>query len=304
MKKAILICLVLLYGLRVSRAQSEFPVYIGIHGIKGILHLPEQKGNKFPAIVTLGGSLGGIKLAELYADSLCKHGYISLSLAYFNYDSLPTQLEEIPLEYFKKGLDYLLSHPKVDANRIGILGVSKGAEAALLIGSYFPEIPVAVAAHMPSAYVWQGINWDPKSSWKFNNQPLPFIKYGNGSREDVSQYYINGLSSADSTEITKATIPVENINGPVLISAGALDRIWPSALFSKQIINRLQEHNFQFNIVHNFFPKGGHSLFGLFGNIEQYGYVLSNGGSLENNYNASQLNWKVTLAFFENHLRK
>ena len=71
---------------------------------------------------------------------LAARGYAVLDLMYFGRDPLPRELIEIPLEYFAAGLDWLRSHPATSGVRIGVFGSSKGAEAALLVGTLDPNV--------------------------------------------------------------------------------------------------------------------------------------------------------------------
>lgn len=57
------------------------------------------------------GTAGG--LLEYRSAQLASRGIVSLALAYFRYGDLPNYLEELDLEYFKEGVDVLLSHKKV-----------------------------------------------------------------------------------------------------------------------------------------------------------------------------------------------
>ena len=79
-----------------------------------------------PAIMVLGGSEGGIQWAADTSELLARHGFVTLAVPYFKMPELPSQLEEIPLEYFVTALRWLQAHPAVDAQRIGIVGASKG----------------------------------------------------------------------------------------------------------------------------------------------------------------------------------
>ena len=57
------------------------------------------------------GGIGG--LVEYRASLLAARGFAVLALAYFAYDDLPNQLEELDLEYFEEAANLLLAHPKV-----------------------------------------------------------------------------------------------------------------------------------------------------------------------------------------------
>jgi hypothetical protein len=132
-------------------------------GIFGTLFAPPGAG-PFPGIIVLGGSEGGLN-SEHVAALLSGRGYAALALAYFGAEGLPPSLEEIPLEYFKRAIDWMARHRSVRAGGLGIVGTSKGAEAALLIGSHYEEVR-AVVGYVPSGVVWSCICATPdKSSW-------------------------------------------------------------------------------------------------------------------------------------------
>jgi hypothetical protein len=102
------------------------------------------------AIVLLGGSEGGLPDA-LSVDVLAAEGYSVLALGYFKLPGLSQQLSRIPLEYFERALRWMDTQPEVDPRHIAILGVSRGSEAALLSGAYFPGLVSSVIALDPSS---------------------------------------------------------------------------------------------------------------------------------------------------------
>ncbi len=160
----------------------------------------------FPAILALGGSEGGIPFDKFLMDSLASQGYVVLRLAYFKAESLPNELSEIPLEYFENSLDFLLQHKSVNKDNIGVLGVSKGAEAALLLASMNSTVK-AVVAHVPSNVVWYGLSqnvMEPKSSWTSNGEGLSFMPYGKPDvgwqTSRIADYYEAGFAQYPEKE--------------------------------------------------------------------------------------------------------
>jgi len=65
---------------------------------------------------------------------------------------------------------------------------------------------------------------------------------------------------SQDTEVAAATIPVEQINGPVLVLSGGQDRLWPSEDFGERVIARLAERGHQFAHRHVCYPDAGHLL--------------------------------------------
>ena len=144
-------------------------------GLVATLHLPRESGRR-PAVIVLSGSDGGIATAHMFGEPLAAAGFVTLSLAYFAMDGLPRNFSQIPLEYFGRAIDWLRAHPAVDAERIGVFGMSRGGETALLVGATFPSI-TAVVASVPSHVVWQGTNPDPSiktSSFTRAGVELPY----------------------------------------------------------------------------------------------------------------------------------
>jgi pimeloyl-ACP methyl ester carboxylesterase len=233
-------------------------------GLVGRLYEPE--GRRRPAVLVLGGGGGGIP--SLYAPVLAGHGYVALSLAYSGAEGLPDDLVEIPLEYFKRAIDWLRARPSVDADRIAVLGLSRGGEAALLLAATYPDLKVVVAL-APSHVVWEGAVRDPRkrglealrsgrSAWTLGGSPLPFVprtitrevaaKVAAGERFHGDE--IMQLGSVDLLAIHRARIAVENIGGPVLLVSALSDRMWPAAAMSDRIVEALRARTFPHRVEH------------------------------------------------------
>ncbi len=72
---------------------------------------------------------------------------------------------------------------------------------------------------------------------------------------------MNSILSLKQTEaVKKATIKVENINGPILIYTGKEDPMWPSSKMGEMIVERLKENNFPHWYEHVAYENAGHSL--------------------------------------------
>lgn len=214
------------------------------------------------AIIMLGGSEGGKSWSRIKrpVELLVKRGYAVLSLAYFKEAGLPGSLQEIPLEYFKKAFDWLSDQAEIVPDQVAILGGSKGAEAALLLGSKYPQVK-AVVAFSPSSVIWQGIpskrfelGKDVKSSWTMNGVGLPFLPYLSPIKKgqlillrlrDMHEAALQGIGNQSEVEIQ-----VEKIQGSILLLSGMRDQLWPATLMSEQIMNRLKMNGFGYPIEH------------------------------------------------------
>jgi hypothetical protein len=116
---------------------------------------------KRPAVITLGGSGGGLDWETAAAFSA--HGYAALALPYFGFDPLPSSLNSIPLEYFERAIAWLCRQPEIDPGRLAIHGISRGGELALLLATKIPLIR-AVVGVVPGNVVWQATGTPPPDS--------------------------------------------------------------------------------------------------------------------------------------------
>lgn len=212
----------------------EMPVTEG--GLRGHLYLPPN--SPAPGVLVLGGSEGGY--ADEVAALLASNGFAALSLAYFGADGLPVELAGIPLEYLDRALVWLQAHSDVTPGGVGILGTSKGAEAALLIASRV-SIAKAVVAYAPSSVAWDCICSNAsRASWTANGKDvvgvpqLPPVRVSPGEPVRPVVNYLNRLRRAPRD----ATIPVERIRGPILLVAGSDDQLWPSLLMAQRVMER------------------------------------------------------------------
>ncbi|MEP6765637.1 MAG: acyl-CoA thioester hydrolase/BAAT C-terminal domain-containing protein [Gemmatimonadaceae bacterium] len=221
-----------------------------------------RKGQRAPAILLIGGSGGGIGWQDYMGDLLAQHGFVVMSLAFFAMDSLPKELDRIPLEVFDSALNWLSRYPSVDRTRIGIGAVSKGAEAALLVASNRADV-AAVGVFSPSGYVFQSVTRDFRStsSWTRNGVDVPFIPYGSApTGSPTVEFYRAGRKEANAATLELATIPVERINGDVLLLSGDNDTLWGSGELSELIVSRLREKNFSHAVNHTNYPNAGHLI--------------------------------------------
>ena len=161
----------------------------------GVLIVPDQPG-PFPAVVVLHGSEGGVNASQALAERVAEKGFIALALCYFGCPQTPTSLQNIDIEKVIQAVDYLRHRPDVRPEAIALLGGSRGAELALIVGALDPDVH-AVIAMMGSPWVNGGYP-SGGTAWLYQGRPLPFYN-----------------------------IPVEQINGPVLILHGEHDSVWP-----------------------------------------------------------------------------
>jgi esterase/lipase len=227
-------------------------------GLIGDLYF-QDRNQRYLTIILLGGSEGGKPSPTEYEiEKTVERGYTVLSLAYFGMKGLPRSLENVPLEYFERAMSWLAEQPAVVPNHYAVKGESKGGELALLLASRYPEIR-AVVGIVPSSVVFQGIPkgfYKPRSSWSYKGQELPYVPYQSSFFAGIKamltykfgRVYTDSLKNEQAVE--KATIPVERINGPILLVSGKHDEMWPSTYMSNEIVKRLKAHDFQHRYEH------------------------------------------------------
>jgi dienelactone hydrolase len=219
-------------------------------GIYGNLYLPKRAAGRRPAVLVFSGSGGGLT-TSFAAALLAAHGHPSLALAYFKAPGLPQSLHNIPLEYFTKALKVLRAQPGVDPRHVLVAGVSRGGEAALLLGAHFPQLVNGVIAGVPSSVVNPGERPDAsKPAWTLGGRPLPAVSPSEFGRPD-------------QTSNPRAVIPVERIRGPVLLACGEQDLRWPSCAYVDAITARLRAHRFAHPVTALRYPDAGHLIGGL-----------------------------------------
>ncbi len=212
-----------------------------------------------PPFIFIGGSSGGNFYDNYrnYAEDLVSLGYSVLNLAYFDYSSngeLPNKLRHIPLEYFKKAMEWMEDQPQTRRGQFAIVGNSRGGEVALLLAIQYPQISTVIVL-VSSAYV--GGAYDKKrkvsgSAWTLEGKEIPYIDF----QKAVANYNPWWKIIYADEEIKPFAIPVEKMSAAVLLLSGKKDIIWPSTEMSKRIIQRLEDYEYSFPFQHISYDAG------------------------------------------------
>jgi dienelactone hydrolase len=205
-------------------------------------------------VLVLAGSSGRVERQR--ADLLARHGALALSIRWFGGPGQRPAPHEVPLETFTEALDRMA--PECD--RLAVVGVSFGAEAALLTASYDSRVS-AVVACSPTSVVWGGYaegRWS--SHWTRGGQPLVHVPFVEGWEPDSDPPAYRGLYErslhADPARSAAAAIPVERIRGDVVLVAGGDDQVWPSLDFARRIERRRAGQGLNTTVVSH--PDAGH----------------------------------------------
>jgi dienelactone hydrolase len=277
-----------------------------------------------PVVLVLNGSGGGLDMDK--AALLSRHGFATLALAYFGAPPLPAWLHEVPLDYIEAALAWLATQPEIDAERIGVLGVSRGAELALLSASRLSQIR-AVVAYSPSSVAWDSGGRDKRSgtsipAWTWRGEPVPFLPMPLRGFKLRSAFPVlvlrrpimfrnmfrAGLRARAAVD--RAAIPVENVHGPILLISGGDDHVWPAAAMCESIEERLKRRGFAYAFEHAHYPRAGHML--------RYPHLattsraaahpnlrsarFSYGGTAAADAEAQADSWRRSISFLKRHL--
>jgi len=217
----------------------RIPVHDG--PLRGVFFAPAGSERR-PGILVVPGSNGGVPLRP--AAWLASHGFAALALAYFRYEDLPQQLEDIPLEYFQQALAWIRGRPEVAPDRLAVMGTSRGGELALQLGSMFPAIS-AVVAYVPADVRYASCcQMTGGPAWTWQGRALPYLVPRFGRSPET---------------VARAAIEAERTHGPILMISGEDDHLWHSWEMADNVVSRLKRSHFQYSFENLKYPHAGHS---------------------------------------------
>ena len=152
-------------------------------------------------------------------------------------------------------------NPQINQQCIGVMGVSRGGELALLLGSYYSEYK-SVIGLMPGSAVFPSITLAMTTpGFSYNDQSLPFVPVPWSATPSLLTGDLRGAFEKimeDTEAMEAAAIKVENIAGSILLMSGTEDEQWPSMEMSDSMMKRLERNSFAYPAQH--IPlKGGHN---------------------------------------------
>lgn len=293
-------------GTRVYSAGRVTEQRLPVDGLVGWLYEPPGSEPK-PGILCLHGSVANPQRRP--ALQLAAHGYVTVALQYFGpQDVLPgdgtsfRDMHEIPLEYFDRAVAWLTGRDGVLDDRIGVYGISRGGEPALLTGAAF-DGPATVVSYVGSARVVSGAR-GLVSPWTRDGEPLYRSEQLARSIYHTTVAEVEGVCAGTGVvdcDIV-AGIPVEAIDGPVLFLTGGDDELWPSPHYSEYGVWRLAQLDHPHPYAHITYAGAGHVFDDPY--ISYAGRVTEDafGGSHAANSRAAADAWVRTLAYFDRGL--
>jgi dienelactone hydrolase len=212
-------------------------------GFYGVFWQPPASHDNHIGIVEWGGPLE-MPVGEM----LAMHGYPTLDLASFSEPGLPqplpgTEVPTVSLDYFAKALRWLGAQPGVNSKRLWVIGWSIGSEAALLLGSHYPNLVHGVAALAPNDVAECLAPGVPM--WTVGGKPVPCT---------------NQFDNPHPTDNPAAVIPVAKIHGPVFLDCGEVDRTWSSCAHAEAIMAELTAAHDTYPHELLDYPDAGHGL--------------------------------------------
>lgn len=253
----------LLILLLIISANTFAQITLHTPNTESVLYLGKDKNQ--PLIVGLGGSEGGNAWTSDYwkktRDQFIEKGYAFLAVGYFGAKGTPDTLNKIAIEDVYNAIKIAAKNEEVNKNKIAIIGGSRGADLALLLGSYYQDIDCVVSIVGSNAVFPGHTTHFSTSCWTYQNKELPFVPVNDEAVPFLMKRDLRGTFEAmlkDTMAVEKATIKVENIKGPVFLLSATQDEICPSTPMAEMMIERLKSNNFKYHYEHKSI-EGGHA---------------------------------------------
>ena len=233
-------------------------------GFLSALFKPETDAYPGKVLILVGGSDGYFCLTRLIAEQFAASGLTVLALAYWGKEGLPTALQRIPLEYAEKAALWLKAR---GYEKIGIWGISMGAEFSLLAASLLPEQISCCVGVCPISICTQALQkknkWHKRmkllegSVFTFRGQDLP-LEALSFHKKQVLLDSLRGkeltlrscYEAAVNRKNPETEIPVEKMAGPLLLLAPDRDSMWPSKESAERLILRRKKQGLTTEYFH------------------------------------------------------
>ncbi len=220
---------------------------------------------KQPLVVGFGGSEGGNiyakKETKELREKILENGFAFLSIGYFGTTSTPKEIDRISLNAIYDTINKIAGHPKIDKNRIVLLGGSRGGELVLNLGVHFKDFDAIIAMVAPNINLPSKFGINANSSWTYYDKEIPYARASKNSIQKIRKGdFHSGMKSILKENETSnfGKIEIEKINCPVLLISAQQDEVWPSTEMAEQMIKRLNNKNLKHSFEH--IPlEGNHS---------------------------------------------
>lgn len=285
-------------------------------------YFAEGENKACDSVIILGGSEG--RIHKKYADLLAEKGISTLALGYFDSPKISKNLENINLEYFVLAANWLKQNTRSD--KVAIIGYSHGAQLALILASYFPDLFSKVICFSPISYLLGGFPYVNKPAWRLEGKSLShFLKgvasqdldltVGDDLKKSVNENKIVFRKNTNNDPFIvkdlfdkmvlenrddQAEIPCSKIKAAVLLFSGREDAIWNSSFYALQIKEKATSAK---KFIHIDYEGVGHGIFESYNGpvycrLGEFWCHL--GGDPLKNDNAEKDAWQKTIAFIKN----
>jgi dienelactone hydrolase len=177
-----------------------------------------------PGILMLHGSEGGSAVyIEEDARELAKAGFAVVTFCWFGCPGRPAKIHNIPLETTLAGLTWLANSSAVGGRKVGVFGVSRGAEQAVLLASLAPNQMVAVATHAASDTIVAA--YDPATMdavYEYDPTSGQYKMAASWTWQGTKLY-----GERDAYGDAGPRIEIEKYLEPMYLSHGENDMLWP-----------------------------------------------------------------------------
>lgn len=231
--------------------------------VESKLYLGE--GEKQPLIVGLGGSEGGNAWASSYwkktRDQFLEKGYAFLAIGYFGAKGTPDTLNKIALEDVYNAITTATKNKKVNKKKIAIIGGSRGADLALLLGTYYKDIDCVISIVGSNAVFPGHTTHFTSSCWTYNSIELPFIPVNEEAVPFLKKRNLRGAFEAmlkDTVAVEQSRIKIESIKGAVFFLSATRDEVCPSTPMAEMMMASLTQNKFKYPYEH-IAIEGGHA---------------------------------------------
>ena len=187
-----------------------------------------------------------------------------------------------PLERIETAIQWLKEHGN---KKIGIVGASTTGMLALVAASHFPDITLTLA-FTPSDFVWQGFMQGKKDGCKewpipgestvsYHGKPIPYMPFvyqhpeywhvvEQSSKEHKDLLHSRRLfddSEAAGLLKEEHMIPVEKIQGRLVLVGAEDDGLWDTVKYIKRMEQRLQNKTHACSYAAYIYEHGTHFVF-------------------------------------------
>lgn len=242
----------------------------------------EPAGEPRGAVLALHGSGG--RPTDAVAGALSARGVAVLAQRYFGPDvpDAPDGLREVPLWLFDRAVDRLRARTGLET--VGVLGVSRGTEAATLTAARRSDVEALVCLS-PSAFVTHALAGDPDAAaWTDADGPLAYLPpdpdrdqdrprdgdddgdgegeagADTGPRPRYRPGYERAVAAATEAELDAAALPTDAVDAPVTLVSGTGDAVWPATPWAERLVAALEARPDGPPVTHHRYRGAGHDL--------------------------------------------